>query len=127
MIPQTAFLHRRVDLACLGAAKSPALLLCCFILISGTTASLADSELRAGMSRIDITPTQPVRMGGYESRKEPSQGVHDPLGARALAFEHNGANLVLVSVDTLGFYNDTADPLRKGILEECHLKASELL
>jgi len=30
-------------------------------------------------------------------------------------------------VDNLGFYNDTAEPLRRGILEECNLKPSELL
>jgi hypothetical protein len=78
------------------------------------------------MARVDITPGQPVKMGGYESRKDPSQGVHDPLGARALALQENGEHLVLVSIDNLGFYNDTAEPLRQGILEACHLKPAEL-
>jgi len=58
-------------------------------------------ELQAGLSRIDITPSQPVRMAGYESRKEPSQGVHDPLGARALVLEKDGHHIVLVSIDSL--------------------------
>jgi hypothetical protein len=65
-------------------------------------------------------------MGGYESRKEPSQGVHDPLGARALALEADGQHLVFVSIDNLGFYNDMAEPLRDAILNASHLKASEL-
>jgi hypothetical protein len=65
-------------------------------------------------------------MGGYESRKDPSQGVHDPLGARALVLEKDGQHLALVSIDNLGFYNDTAGPLRKAILEACQLKPSEL-
>ena len=86
-----------------------------------------DAELRAGTCQVDITPTQPVRLGGYESRKELSQGVHDPLGARVLAFDQAGRRLVLVSIDTLGFYNDTAEPLRKAILENSALKPAELL
>jgi neutral ceramidase len=82
--------------------------------------------LRAGTSRIDLTPTLPVTLAGYESRKDLSQGVHDPLAARVVAFEHNGQRLVLVSVDNLGFYNETADPLREAITKACGLKPSEL-
>ena len=84
------------------------------------------TELRAGLSKIDITPTEPVRMGGYESRKEPSQGVHDSLGARVLALENGGRRLVLVSLDNLGFYNNTAEPLRQAVIDACELKPSEL-
>ncbi len=84
------------------------------------------AELRAGLARIDITPSQPVRMAGYESRKDLSQGIHDPLSARAVAFEQSGQKLVLVSVDTLGFYNRTAPPFRQAILEACQLKPAEL-
>src|SRR5437588_7540581 len=47
-------------------------------------------SLRAGAARIDITPSQPVTLAGYESRKELSRGVHDPLSARALALEQEG-------------------------------------
>jgi len=105
----------------------PALLFCCLTLLANWHEPFAEaSELRAGMAKVDITPSQPVKMGGYESRKDSSQGVHDPLGARALALEANGEHVVLVSIDNLGFYNDTAEPLRQGILEACHLKSSEL-
>jgi neutral ceramidase len=82
--------------------------------------------LRAGGARVDVTPTQPVALAGYASRTNLSQGVHDPLWARALAFEQDGARLVLVSLDSLGFYNQTAEPLRQAILDGCGLKPSEL-
>jgi hypothetical protein len=82
--------------------------------------------LRAGAARIDVTPAQPVTLAGYGSRTGLSQGVHDPISARALAFEQDGARLVLVSLDSLGFYNQTAEPLRQAILEACGLKPSEL-
>lgn len=93
---------------------------------SARVSSAQETGLRAGTSRIEITPAIPVTLAGYESRKELSQGVHDPLSARALAFEEHGRHLVLVSVDILGFYNKTAAPLRQAILDACHLEPSEL-
>ncbi len=82
--------------------------------------------LRAGAAKIDITPEKPVKMAGYAGRKALSEGVHDPLSARVVIFENNGKRLVLVSTDLLGFYNKTAEPLRKTILNEFKLKPSEL-
>jgi hypothetical protein len=82
--------------------------------------------LRAGSAKIDITPEKPIKMSGYAGRKDLSDGVHDPLSARVVIFENNGQRLVLVSTDLLGFYNKTAEPLRKAIMDEFKLKPSEL-
>lgn len=82
--------------------------------------------LRAGTAKIDITPKKPVKMSGYGARKGLSQGVHDPLSARVVAFSNNGKRLVLVSTDLIGFYDGTAEPLRKAILDEFKLEPSEL-
>lgn len=65
-------------------------------------------------------------LAGYSSRTHLSQGVHDPLSARALVFEQDGARVVLVSLESLGFYNQTADPLRQAIIVANSLKPSEL-
>ncbi len=81
---------------------------------------------RSGQARIDVTPEQPVVLAGYGSRTNLSEGVHDPLSARVIAFEQDGRRLVLVSLDNLGFYNDTAGPLRQAILEKCRVEPSEL-
>ena len=95
-----------------------------------TTSSIQSKEsgdvLRAGIAKIDITPVKPVKMAGYGSRTGLSKGVHDPLSARAVTFENNGKRLVLVSTDLIGFYNGTAEHLRKIILDEFKLKPSEL-
>jgi neutral ceramidase len=100
---------------------------CSSVLFLGLTLLSASAEgLRAGLARVDITPTQPVLLAGYGSRTNLSRGVHDPLSARAVAFEQNGKRLVLVSLDNLGFYNETAEPLRQAILEACQLQPSEL-
>jgi len=84
------------------------------------------SPLRAGAAKIDITPQKAVKMAGYGARTALSEGVHDPLCARVVAFENNGKRLVLVSSDLIGFYDGTAEHLRKIILNEFKLKPSEL-
>jgi hypothetical protein len=84
-------------------------------------------ELRAGAARVDVSPSQPVLMAGYGARTEPSTGIHDPISARALVFEQDGARVALVSLDNCGFYNRTAPPLRDAICQATGLKPSELL
>src|SRR5207248_3291541 len=56
-------------------------------------------DLRAGLAKIDITPPEPVMLAGYASRKELSEGAHDSLFARAVAFENDHQHLVLVAID----------------------------
>ncbi|MBN1443355.1 MAG: neutral/alkaline non-lysosomal ceramidase N-terminal domain-containing protein [Planctomycetes bacterium] len=82
--------------------------------------------LRAGFAVVDITPAQPVTLAGYASRKELSRGVHDPLSARAVAFERDGERLVLVSTDIIGFYGDTLEIIRRAILDATGLERSQL-
>ncbi len=91
------------------------------------SAVAAEPVLRAALAREDITPTQPVTLAGYSSRKDLSQGVHDPLSARVVAFEHGGQRLVIVVLDSIGFYGDTATPLRQAILDAGGLQPGELL
>ena len=97
-------------------------------LLASLPAAAAPAEvLRAGLARADITPTQAVTLAGYASRKDLSQGVHDPLSARVVAFEQEGRRLVLVALDSIGFYDGTATPLRQAILDTCRLQPGELL
>ena len=83
-------------------------------------------QLRAGIANTDITPAKPVRMSGYESRKDLSKGVHDRLSARVVAFESGTKRLVLVSTDLLGFYGGTAEDFRKNICKKYKLEDGEL-
>jgi neutral ceramidase len=88
--------------------------------------TLQSGQLRAGVAKIDITPEFPVKLYGYASRTTPSEGVHDPLSARAVIFENEGNKIVLVSSD-LGSYGKEANEfIRKSILEKFGLKESEL-
>src|SRR5438477_1148630 len=56
--------------------------------------------LKAGAARADITPPVGYPMWGYAARHDaPSQGVLDPLQARALVLEAAGVKLAVVSLD----------------------------
>lgn len=84
------------------------------------------AALRVGVARTEITPDKPVKMAGYGGRTQLSEGVHDPLSARVVAFENDGKRLVLVSTDLIGFYGGTADHFREVILKEFDLEPGEL-
>src|SRR5207244_4718948 len=49
------------------------------------------AEFKAGVARIDITPQGPIWLSGYADRKHPSEGVLQPLAAKALAIENSRA------------------------------------
>jgi hypothetical protein len=96
------------------------------VLLLPSRANGQGGSLRAGSARVDITPKVPVALAGYAGRKGLSQGVHDPLFARVVAFEQGGRRLVIVSTDLIGFYGSSSETIRKTILTMCHLERSEL-
>jgi len=56
-----------------------------------------------GVGRVDITPDHPVRLAGYAARKTESEGVAQPLWAKALAIgDDRTGPAVLVTVDSIG-------------------------
>ncbi len=82
--------------------------------------------LRAGMAKIDITPSIPVKLYGYSSRKAYSEGIHDPLSVRAVVFETGGEKIVLVSSDLGSYGSEVFTVVQKSILDKFNLKESEL-
>ena len=82
--------------------------------------------LRAGFAKEDITPSLPVKLYGYASRKTYSEGIHDPLSVRVAAFENNGRKIVLVSTDIGSYGSDVFTVLQKEIMDKFKLKESEL-
>ena len=57
--------------------------------------------IRAGYSRIRITPPTGVPLAGFAAREGVSTGVHDDLYVRALVFERNGGAVAFASADVL--------------------------
>jgi len=82
--------------------------------------------LLAGIAKIDITPSIPVKLYGYSSRKEYSKGIHDPLSARAVVYEKDGKRVVLVTTDLGSFGKEVFPVFQRDILDEFGLDESEL-
>ncbi|MGA2983489.1 MAG: neutral/alkaline non-lysosomal ceramidase N-terminal domain-containing protein [Terriglobia bacterium] len=84
-------------------------------------------DLRAGYAKVDITPTGPVTMGGYDLRDAPSDGVYpgDHLYARALVFEASGVRVAFVVADVIGI--EGHDTFRRSIAEATGIPVSNIL
>lgn len=60
-------------------------------------------HLQVGVAQIDITPLHPVRLSGFGFRRTESEGVTQPIWAKALAIAGPSEELtLLVTVDNVG-------------------------
>ena len=83
--------------------------------------------LRAACAVADITPPWALMMGGYAARTHSSEGVHDPLKARALLVEQDGTRVCLVSCDLLGLQQPFVDVVCADIAGRTGLPADRVL
>lgn len=96
----------------------------CFALVL----PLAAAEYRAGVARLDITPSGPIWLSGYASRNKPSEGVHHRLWAKALAIEDkSGSRVVIVTTDVLGIPRAISDVVGARVQKQWGLERSRLL
>lgn len=88
------------------------------------------TEWLAGLSRVDVTPTEPVRMAGYGSRDHPSEGIDTPLFVRCLAIKSASDRwpaALLVSVDTIGLPGSMTQQLAESISQTHGLPRENLV
>jgi len=72
--------------------------------LTGVSQGIPHAALRVGVARIDITPDRPLALEGYlDPETRISEGVHDRLYARAIAFASGTRRLVIVSADVSSF------------------------
>src|SRR5262245_7041480 len=83
----------------------------------GRTGARAPVELglQAGAARVSITPDTPQWLDGYGYRTAPSEGVYQPIYARALYVAAGGREAVVVSAEVLGFDRRQAQRIREAI------------
>ncbi len=100
-------------------AKKACSLLCVLVvagMVLGIVTAAEASALRAGVSKVDITPEPPIQLSGYANRTEEAGEVRQPLYAKALAIESENAPLaILLVVDLISvpewLTNDVAERL----------------
>ena len=85
-------------------------------------------ELKAGVARKVITPTEPIWMSGYASRSHPSEGVTHDLWAKALWLEDAaGGCAILVTADLLGLPREVSDQFARRVMRHHKLERRQLL
>ncbi|HTL58247.1 MAG TPA: neutral/alkaline non-lysosomal ceramidase N-terminal domain-containing protein, partial [Candidatus Limnocylindrales bacterium] len=86
------------------------------------------APLRAvGVAKIDITPSYPIRLTGYASRKTESEGVAQKLYAKALAFGSDAERpAILVTVDNCGVPAAIRDEVAQRLRKKKHVDPDRL-
>ncbi len=88
----------------------------------------APHGIRAGVSRIDITPDAPIWMSGYAARTHPSTGVLHRIWAKALAIEDaKGGRVVIVTTDLIGLPRSVTDPASARLNQEHGLDRARVM
>jgi hypothetical protein len=69
------------------------------LILLGAGHTLRADVLKAGVSKVEITPPVGLPMGGYSERVGPANGVLDPLYARVLVLECGEKRLAIATLD----------------------------
>lgn len=86
------------------------------------------TQWKAGVSKIDITPKDPIWMAGYGGRDHPSEHVIHPIWIKALALEDvSGKQAVLITADLLAMPKGLSDQIRSGLKERYGLEKSQII
>ena len=81
-----------------------------------------------GLASVDITPGEPVPMGGYASRRTPFEAVADPIFAKAMAIrDQDGSLALLITADLLGFTRERSDSISRRLTESDGLTRDQIL
>ncbi|NQT53082.1 neutral/alkaline non-lysosomal ceramidase N-terminal domain-containing protein [bacterium] len=84
-------------------------------------------QLLAGAAATDITPTAPVYLAGFASRDRPSEGVHDPLHARAVVFQSGDTTAAIVSCDLIGLTAASIAAIRSRVGQATGIPAAHVM
>ncbi|MBN2593259.1 MAG: neutral/alkaline non-lysosomal ceramidase N-terminal domain-containing protein, partial [Sedimentisphaerales bacterium] len=92
------------------------------------TQAAQQSNWKAGVASIVITPDESMWMAGYAARNKPSEGKLHNLHAKALVLEdEHGTRLVIVTVDLLGIPRQMRDWLAEHAKDSYKLEPQALL
>lgn len=90
--------------------------------------STPDYKWKAGVAKVNITPSSPMPMAGFASRTHNSEGKLHDIWVKALALEDaNGKKAVMVSSDLLGFPKNVSDKIRDRIKTSFGLGRDQIL
>jgi hypothetical protein len=84
------------------------------------------SNLRAGVAKVDITPSDVVGVTVVGHRREVT-GVRDPLRAGVLILDDGETKAAIVTLDTIGAWDDMVKRVRENIEKETGVPAANIM
>ena len=84
------------------------------------------SNLRAGAAKVDITPTETNGVWVTGHRRE-VHGIRDPLRAGVLVLDDGETKAAIITLDTIGAWEELVKPVREQIERETGIPAAHIL
>jgi putative membrane-bound dehydrogenase-like protein len=86
------------------------------------------TDFQVGLARVEVTPTEPIRLSGYAVRSTAYEAIDTPLHARAMVLrESTGPLRALVSVDSIGLPGDLTVEIAKLLKEKHGIQRDDLV
>ncbi|MCZ2458122.1 MAG: neutral/alkaline non-lysosomal ceramidase N-terminal domain-containing protein [Chitinophagales bacterium] len=83
---------------------------------------------KAGVASANITPTEPIWMGGFAFRDKPSEGITTDIWAKVLALEdRNQRRAVFIAIETSGVTKQIYDTLLKRLKAAYNLSNDQIV
>ncbi len=83
--------------------------------------------LKAGMTRVDITPPTGLELAGYPHYPRNNTGFHDPLYAACMYLNNGQQEVAMVTLDLLFFSKKHVAAVRRLVNEKCGIDASHIM
>lgn len=97
------------------------------ILLTCVFSSSAHGELKGGTAKVDITPPVGAWLSGYGSRNKPSEGILDPLYAKALVLDDGHSKIAIVSADLLWVPLKITNEIRQKVQEKIGIPQENIM
>ena len=112
-LPRQAWSHLAVWILCVPA---------------GTGAAQPAPTWKAGVASVEITPQTSMWMAGFGSRTKPSEGIVQPLNAKALALaDAQGGRFVFVTMDLLVVLRSQRQALEERLARSYQLRPEQFV
>jgi len=99
-----------------------------FLFAGGVPAFAERAVLKAGVARVEITPSVGTPLAGYSKRHgKPSTGIRDPLYVRALVLTQGQETAVFVSGDMLIFPRPMAEAILRKVSKELKISRNAII
>ena len=90
-------------------------------LLAALAALPAHAAMQAGVATLDITPQDPIWLGGFAARTRPSEGIRQRIFAKALSLrDEKGVTAVLITADLLGFTGELSSSVATRVDAKYH-------